>query len=82
MLFLVIRSDITGCSLHLHADVDYNKEMQEKIKAREYRRDLNKELNPMDCISDIWERPLDRHIHVFVSGVSYLPSYVNPRSFV
>jgi len=39
----------------------------------------------MDCISDIWERPLHRHIHVFVdlpSGASSFPLYANLRSYL
>ena len=41
---------------------------RKKIKAGEYRPASNdQELNPMDPISRIWERPSDRHLHIFVS---------------
>ena len=53
-------------SLHPQVDVNYD-EVRKRIKAGEYRPALSdQELNPMDRISDIWERPPDGHIHVFV----------------
>ncbi len=55
-------------SLHPQVDVNYNEETRKKIKAGEYRPAPNdQKLKPMDIISDIWERPPDKHLHVFIS---------------
>jgi len=54
-------------SLHPQVDVDLIA-VQDEILCGEYRPALNdQELDPMDFISDIWERPPDRDLHVFVS---------------
>ena len=55
-------------SLHPQVDVNFNGETGEKIKAGEYWPAPNdRELDAIEIISDIWERPPDRHLHVFVS---------------
>ena len=59
-------------------DVNYD-EVQKTIEAGKYRPALSdQELQPMKRISDIWERPPDGHIHVFVG----LPSKVGSQTVV
>ena len=60
-------------SSYPQVDVDYNEETQKKINAGQYRPAPNDQvLNEIMKISEIWERPPDRHVHVFVG----LPSEV------
>jgi hypothetical protein len=60
--------------LHPQVDVNYNEELRKLIKAREYRPTADDQvLDARDIISDIWEQPTDRHLHVFVG----LPSKVD-----
>src|SRR6266403_817953 len=48
-------------SLHSQVDVEYDKETRKVIEAGEYRPAPNDQvLDPMDVISDVWERPPDR----------------------
>jgi hypothetical protein len=58
--------------LHPQVDVDINEETQKRIKAGQYRPAPNNQVLSAMKISDIWERPPDRHVHVFVG----LPSEV------
>jgi hypothetical protein len=62
-------------SLHPQVDVNYDEEMQKKIKYGKYRPASDDRLNAMGIISNIWERPPESHVHVFVG----LPSAVGRR---
>jgi hypothetical protein len=64
---------MTSAGLHPQVDVDYDEEMEKKIKDGEYRPASNDRLNAMDIISKIWERAPDRHLHVFVGLPSEVP---------
>ena len=57
---------MTSTGLYPQVDVDYNEEMQKTIHDGKYRPASNHPLNAMDIISNIWEQPPDRHLHVFV----------------
>jgi hypothetical protein len=57
----------SACLLHPQVNVNYS-EVQERIHAGQYRPGTNDQvLSPMKFISDIWERPRDDDLHVFVS---------------
>ncbi len=62
---------------HPQVDVNYNEETRIKINAGEYRPTPNDQvLDAMAIISDIWERPPDRHLHVFIA----LPAAANSNT--
>jgi hypothetical protein len=65
-------------SLHPQVDVNYD-EVQKTIEAGKYRPALSDQnLQLMKRIIDIWERPPDGHIHIFVG----LPSKVDSQIVV
>jgi hypothetical protein len=67
--------------LHPQVDVDSNasEEMWKKIEAGQYRPTPNDQvLDAMEFISDVWERPTDIHLHVFVG----LPGRVGSLTLV
>ncbi len=60
-------------SLHPQVDVNYNEETRKNLKLANIGPLPTIKLDAMDIISDIWERPPDRDLHVFV-GLLVCPS--------
>src|SRR6266403_4472084 len=53
-------------SLHPQVDVNYNEETRKNLKLANIGPLPTIKLDAIDIISDIWERPPDRDLHVFV----------------
>jgi hypothetical protein len=54
-------------SLHPQVDVNYNEETRKKVHDGQYLpAPDDQELDEMDLICDVWERPPVRHLHVFI----------------
>ena len=61
-------------SLYPQVDVNFD-EVRKTIEAGQYQPASKDRLYSMDRVSDIWERPPDKHIHIFIR----LPSEVGRR---